>query len=250
MGGGSPRKAIQSESDIHPGPGRPEALRIGFRGTDEFSANSSPYRSIAMKNQIIKTTGAGFDNHAITPNGTRADVTSELRSPRKRKSLKKLGVAWFAVSCMLWLGSSVCAGDFKIWEQRRFRNPVEVTDPYVCDVGSGKACPGELGGWAMGEIAFRYNNYSHSGKFNRAKSVRLVVRTNLFGPMAVVVKVGNTKVGGFSARPGQKVYEVAIPKRLLRSGSNIRLITPSANVGYGNDFDGLDLRSVTLFGRN
>ncbi|MCA9450481.1 MAG: hypothetical protein KC931_25395 [Candidatus Omnitrophica bacterium] len=149
---------------------------------------------------------------------------------------------------MLWLGSSVYAGDFKIWEQRRFRNPVEVTDPFICVVGSGKACPGELGGWAMGELDFRYN-YNRSGKFRRAKSVHLVVRTNLFGPMAVLVKVGNTKVGGFRAKPEQKIYEVSIPKRLLRSGNNIRLITPSAHVGYGNDFDGLDLRSVTLFGR-
>lgn len=223
--------------------------QIRFRRNDGFSADSSPYSLVAMKNQTSKTTGAGFDNHAITLNGTRADVTSELRTPRQRKTTKKLAVAWFAVTCVLWLGSSVSAGEFKIWEQARFRKPVEVTDPFLCQVGSGKACPAELGGWAMGELTFRFN-HSRSGKFKRAKSVRLVVETGLFGPMNVVVNVGNTKVGGFRAKHGQEVYEVSIPKRLLRSGANIRLITPSADVGYGNDYDGLDLRKVTLFGRN
>lgn len=202
-----------------------------------------------MKNHTTKTTGAGIFSLAITENGTVADASSEPLNRRKKTALRKFGAAWLAMTFVLWLESSVCAGEFKIWEQRQFSKPVEVTSPFICDVGSGKACPAELGGWAMGELVFRFN-YGRSGKFKRAKNLRLVVRTDLFSPMAVVVKVGNTKVGGFSARHGLEGYEVSIPKRLLRSGGNIRLITPSADVGYGNVFAGLNLRSVTLFGRN
>jgi hypothetical protein len=101
----------------------------------------------------------------------------------------------------------------------------------------------------MEELVLRHR-YRASDRFqNEARRVDLVVENRYLvtNRTKVIVFLGDRRIGAFRV---DAVGEdrVRIPKRLLKGLVDLRLVVPSANVGYGKPSAGFILSRIRLVG--